>query len=396
MNDNAMHSCGHDAHAVIGLALAELLMDKKDSLAGMIKLIFQPAEEGVRGGKAVAAKGFLDDVDFFLGAHVGMGVPTGSVSPACGDFLCTTKFDLTYKGKAAHAGGAPNEGRNALLAAASATLALAGIPPHKDGATRINVGVLQAGSGRNVVPSRAVMKVETRGLTMDLNSYVYDRAMEIVSGAASMYGVEMSMAKMGEAVDALSDQELAGMVGEKALTIGGIDRIAPSVSLGGSEDVSWMMRAVQKRGGKAVYFVLGTDIAAGHHNEYFDIDEKVLDYGPALFAELAFYWRPKMRAEGGGERSTENNGSWGKLNCSIIFKGGIFMAETATPQKRTLFEKFIKGIEIVGNMLLTPLAFRLSFGYRPRTVLLSFRGRRLRDLHGGEAGEARRKRPLRF
>lgn len=48
-----------------------------------------------------------------------------------------------------------------------------------------------------------------------------------------------------------------------------------------------MMRAVQKRGGKAVYFVLGTDIAAGHHNEYFDIDEKVLDYGPALFAELA-------------------------------------------------------------------------------------------------------------
>ncbi len=287
MNENAMHSCGHDAHAVIGLALAELLMERKDSLTGVIRLIFQPAEEGVRGGKAIAAKGFLDDVDFFLGAHVGMGIPTGSVSPACGDFLCTTKFDLTYKGKAAHAGGAPNEGRNALLAAASATLALAGIPPHKDGATRINVGVLQAGSGRNVIPSRAVMKVETRGLTMDLNSYVYDRAMEIVSGAASMYGVEMTMAKMGEAVDALSDDELAGIIAEKAVAIEGIERIVPNVSLGGSEDVSWMMRTVQGRGGQAVYFVLGTDIAAGHHNEYFDIDENVLDYGPALFAELA-------------------------------------------------------------------------------------------------------------
>jgi aminobenzoyl-glutamate utilization protein A len=287
MNENAMHSCGHDAHAVIGLALAELLMEKKDTLGGVIKLIFQPAEEGVRGGKAITARGFLDDVDFFLGAHIGMGIPTGSVSPACGDFLCTTKFDLTYKGKAAHAGGAPNEGRNALLAAASATLALAGIPPHKDGATRINVGVLQAGSGRNVIPSRAVMKVETRGLTMELNSYVYDRAMEIVSGAASMYGVEMTMAKMGEAVDALSDEDLAGIVRDRAATISGLERIAPPVSLGGSEDVSWMMRAVQKRGGKAVYFVLGTDIAAGHHNEYFDIDEKVLDYGPALFAELA-------------------------------------------------------------------------------------------------------------
>jgi len=99
--------------------------------------------------------------------------------------------------------------------------------------------------------------------------------------------VEMAMAKMGEAVDALSDDDLAGIVRDKAAAVPGIDRIAPPVSLGGSEDISWMMRAVQKRGGKAVYFVLGTDIAAGHHNEYFDIDEKVLDYGPALFAELA-------------------------------------------------------------------------------------------------------------
>jgi aminobenzoyl-glutamate utilization protein A len=122
---------------------------------------------------------------------------------------------------------------------------------------------------------------------MDLNSYVYDRAMEAVSGAAAMYGVEMSMASMGAAVDALSDKSLVDLVGEKALLVEGITTLAPEVSLGGSEDVSWMMRAVQKRGGKAVYFVLGTDIAAGHHNEYFDLDESVLDYGPVLFAELA-------------------------------------------------------------------------------------------------------------
>ncbi len=287
MNENAMHSCGHDAHATIGIGLAELLMERKDELTGIIKLIFQPAEEGVRGGKAVADNGILDDVDYFLSAHVGMGIPSGNVAPSCRDFLCTTKFDVTYKGKAAHAGGAPNEGRNALLAAASASLALAGIPPHKDGATRINIGVLQAGTGRNVIPPKALMKVETRGLTMDLNSYVYDRAMEAVSGAAAMYGVEMSMASMGAAVDALSDKSLVDLVGEKALLVEGITTLAPEVSLGGSEDVSWMMRAVQKRGGKAVYFVLGTDIAAGHHNEYFDLDESVLDYGPVLFAELA-------------------------------------------------------------------------------------------------------------
>ena len=288
MNENAMHSCGHDAHTVIGLGFAELLMRRKEELKGVFKLIFQPAEEGVRGGKAVAMKGILDDVDYFLAAHIGMGIPTGNVAPGCGDFLCTTKFDAVYKGKAAHAGGAPNEGKNALLAAASATLALAGISPHKDGATRLNVGVLHAGTGRNVVPSKAVMKVETRGLTTALNEYVYGRAMEIVEGAAVMYGVELSVAKMGEAVDAFSDKELVDLVAEKALSVPGIEKLAPSVSLGGSEDVSWMMRAVQQHGGKAVYFVLGSDIAAGHDNEFFDVDERVLSYGAALFADLAF------------------------------------------------------------------------------------------------------------
>ncbi|PKL02402.1 MAG: peptidase M20, partial [Synergistetes bacterium HGW-Synergistetes-2] len=90
MNENAMHSCGHDAHAVIGLGFAELLMKRTEELKGVFKLIFQPAEEGVRGGKAIAMNGILDDVDYFLGAHVGMGIPTGSIAPGCGDFLCTT------------------------------------------------------------------------------------------------------------------------------------------------------------------------------------------------------------------------------------------------------------------------------------------------------------------
>ncbi|HCL78960.1 MAG TPA: peptidase M20 [Synergistaceae bacterium] len=287
LNENAMHACGHDAHATIGLALAEILAERKEELSGTFRLIFQPAEEGVRGGRAVAESGVLKGVDYFLSAHVGMGVPSGTVAPECGDFLCTTKFDLTYTGTSAHAGGAPNEGRNALLAAATAALGFAAIPPHKDGATRLNVGVLQAGSGRNVIPAKALMKVETRGLTGALNSYVYDRAMEVASGVASMYGVAMGLEKMGEAVDAESDDELVRLVADRAARIDGVGTVAPRVSLGGSEDVSWLMSTVQSAGGKAVYFVLGADIAAGHHNEYFDLDERVLAYGPALFAELA-------------------------------------------------------------------------------------------------------------
>ena len=67
----------------------------------------------------------------------------------------------------------------------------------------------------------------------------------------------------------------------------GFRTILPSTGLGGSEDVSWMIKRVQKRGGKAVYFILGSDIAAGHHNEYFDLDESVLGPSAELFAVLA-------------------------------------------------------------------------------------------------------------
>ena len=70
VNEGMMHACGHDGHATIGLGIAEVLMGIKDKLHGTIKLIFQPAEEGVRGAKSIVAAGHLDDVDYCIGSHI--------------------------------------------------------------------------------------------------------------------------------------------------------------------------------------------------------------------------------------------------------------------------------------------------------------------------------------
>ncbi|MBP5211322.1 MAG: amidohydrolase, partial [Pyramidobacter sp.] len=144
-NPGWMHACGHDGHSSLGLAVAEYVADHKDEFCGTIRFLFQPAEEGVRGGHAMTQAGLLDDVDFFIALHLGLGVPTGTVYGGTHGFLCTTKIDARFKGKGAHAGGEPNEGKNALLAAASAALNLHAIAPHRDGPSRINVGVLNAG-----------------------------------------------------------------------------------------------------------------------------------------------------------------------------------------------------------------------------------------------------------
>ncbi len=129
------------------------------------------------------------------------------------------------------------------------------------------------------------MKVETRGSAENINDYVYERAMEVVRGAAAMYGVEMSTSRMGAAVDALGDREAVALVAAAASK--SFATVLPPVELGGLEDVSWMMKKVQKGGGKAAYFIIGSDIAAGHHNEFFDLDETVILPSEELMAALA-------------------------------------------------------------------------------------------------------------
>ena len=123
-------------------------------------------------------------------------------APWCGwqrtNSMATTKFDAHFTGTAAHAGAKPEDGHNALLAAAQATLALHAIAPHSEGASRVNVGVMQAGSGRNVVPASALLKVETRGASdIAINQYVFDRAQQAIQGAATMYGVGVETRLMG-------------------------------------------------------------------------------------------------------------------------------------------------------------------------------------------------------
>jgi aminobenzoyl-glutamate utilization protein A len=124
-NEGVMHACGHDAHIVFGLGTARILAEMKENLHGTVKLIFQPAEEGVQGARAIVAKGHLDDVDVLIGSHVTEQDGFGSdVTPGSEGFLATTKMDVVFRGVAAHAGASPQTGSNAILAAATAVLNL--------------------------------------------------------------------------------------------------------------------------------------------------------------------------------------------------------------------------------------------------------------------------------
>lgn len=276
VNANSMHACGHDGHTAVGMTLAEQFFSERSLLKGKLRFIFQPAEEGARGGYAFVKSGIVDDVDYFLTLHIGLGNPTGTVFGGTDGFLYSTKIDADYKGVGAHAGAEPQKGKNALLAAASAALSIHGVAPSHDGLTRTNVGVLNAGEGRNVVPPNAHMKIETRGATEDAAKYIYLSVMRILSGAADMYDVKLTTQKCGEAISASSDRDLAKTVTDAAASVNGVDRTELIQPMAGSDDACWMMKKVQDNGGKATYIGIGADTKAGHHNDHFDFDEKAM------------------------------------------------------------------------------------------------------------------------
>jgi aminobenzoyl-glutamate utilization protein A len=288
INRGAMHACGHDGHTAMGLGVAEVLAGLKDRLAGTIKLIFQPAEEGVRGAKAMMAAGVVDDVKYIVGAHLGVSLKkTGQVACRTEGFLATTKFDAVFTGVPAHAGGAPETGRNALLAAATATLGLHAISRHSQGASRVNVGVIQGGTGRNVIPANAIIKVETRGATTAINEYVYAEAVRIVEAAAAMQGVKVALQLMGGAAGCDNDPALVARIEQVAKRQALFPEIVPAGNIGGSEDCTYFMERVQRNGGQAAFVIFGTELAAGHHDSFFDINEDALVPGIALLSGVA-------------------------------------------------------------------------------------------------------------
>ena len=281
-NEGYMHACGHDAHTAIGVGVLERVA--QSDFDGTFKLLFQPAEEVIGGGKAVAESGHLDDVDHLLAVHVGLDHPTGEIVAGVGGFLAVRQFEVEFDGASSHAGGHPAGGHDAVQALAAAVSNLHAIRRHSDGATRINTGFVEGGTATNIVPEHARIEGEVRGETTELMEYMSERADTVVEHAAGMHDCESTVTTVAEAPSAQSDSKLADIVYGAAGDVDGVDSRLHSAPLGGSEDATYLMDRVQTRGGRASYVGIGTDHPGGHHTPRFDVDERSLEIGVDVLA----------------------------------------------------------------------------------------------------------------
>lgn len=289
INNGMMHACGHDAHAAIGLGVAQVLMCLKDKIHGTVKVIFQPAEEGVCGAYPIVQSGFLDDVEQIFTIHYFSQWPAGEVicvrRPG---HLATAKYNVIFKGESAHAGMQPEMGRNAMVAAANAIINLYAIPRNSQGETRINVGKLNAGSGRNVICDEAVMELELRGQTDELKEYMDNHVWRILKASAELSDCQVEITPMGGAPGGGSDDDCADMIMDYAEKIAVLKPRTEQRSYG-SEDFYCMLDRVRQNGGTGANINIGSAPGGKAHSPEFDLNESVLKYTVVFISGLLLH-----------------------------------------------------------------------------------------------------------
>lgn len=281
-----MHACGHDCHAAIGLSLAHWIVDHAEELCGRIKLLFQPAEEGTRGARAMAESGIVDDVDILFASHIGCTPKLGFVTITSPGYNATIKFDVSFTGKPAHSVANPQDGRNALMGACHTAVMVGSLPRHGAGLTTVSCGKIVAGEMRNVVPVHANMQMEVRGATDELCQYMFEQVERCVKANAQAFDLEYKVKKVGEALTMHPDEDLAKLIEHCAAEVVGADHVNYYSERGGSEDVTILMKRVQSHGGKAAHFYYGADHNGQHRSDFDPDDVKSMPVGFTVQTKL--------------------------------------------------------------------------------------------------------------
>lgn len=297
-NPGVMHACGHDGHTAMGLALAKILAQHQSEMAGTIKFVFQPAEEGLGGAFAMIADGVLQNPkpDVAFAMHLWNASPLGKVRATEGPCMASSSvFEITVQGKGGH-GAAPHMAKDPILASAHIVTALQSIVSRNvdpQESVVVSIGQFTAGTTFNVIPDRVLLKGTVRSYKIDLHRQAYRRILGMVRQMAIAFDCEANMETVVMVSAVNNAPEPTAVVRAAAAKVIGAENMDERRTMA-SEDMGYILEEIP-----GCYFFIGTghEDSFPHHHPKFDFDERAMVTGVTVMAETVASYVFNHKAE---------------------------------------------------------------------------------------------------